>query len=79
MSLLNDIFFSQSIRAAIVKNSDEIAIIWGEKIGYQSASSSVILQLEKNDRVYVNIKEGEIYETSKVGRGYTTFSGFRLY
>lgn len=66
-------------KAALMKNSDELSIIWGERGGYQSASNSLILNLEKNDRVYLNLKEGEIYETSKVGRGYTTFSGFRLY
>ncbi|KZS05891.1 C1q-related factor [Daphnia magna] len=66
-------------KAALMKNSDEVATVWGERVGYQSASNTVILNLEKNDRVFVNMKEGEIYETSKVGRGYTTFSGFRLY
>ena len=62
-----------------MKNSEDVVIAWGERVGYQSASNSIIMNLERNDRVYLNIKEGEIYETSKVGRGYTTFSGFRLY
>ncbi|KAI9556577.1 hypothetical protein GHT06_016367 [Daphnia sinensis] len=66
-------------KAALMKNSEEVATIWGERVGYQSASNTVILNLEKNDRVFVNLKEGEIYETSKAGRGYTTFSGFRLF
>jgi hypothetical protein len=67
-------------RAALMKNSDEVVVAWGEQVGYQSASNSVILNLEKGDRVYLNIKEGEIYETSKVGsHGYTSFSGFRVY
>ncbi len=63
-----------------MKNSDEIVVGWGEQVGYQSASNSAILNLEKNDRVYLNIREGEIYETAKVGHhGYTSFSGFRVY
>ncbi|XP_046639591.1 complement C1q tumor necrosis factor-related protein 4-like [Daphnia pulicaria] len=66
-------------KAALMKNSDEVVVAWGERVGYQSASNSVILNLDKNDRVYLNIKEGEIYETSKTGRGYTSFSGFRIY
>ncbi|XP_046638735.1 complement C1q tumor necrosis factor-related protein 4-like [Daphnia pulicaria] len=67
-------------KTALMKNSDEVVVGWGEQVGYQSASNSAILNLEKNDRVYLNIREGEIYETSKVGRhGYTSFSGFRVY
>ena len=72
--------FSMNCRAALMKNSDEVVVAWGEQVGYQSASNSVILNLEKGDRVYLNIREGEIYETSKVGsHGYTSFSGFRVY
>lgn len=63
---------------ALMKNNDEIAYAWGERIGYQSGSNSVILTLEKNDRVYLNIQEGMLHETRKEGRGYTSFSGFRI-
>nr|CAH0112846.1 unnamed protein product [Daphnia galeata] len=58
--------FSMNCRAALMKNSDEVVVAWGEQVGYQSAFNSVILNLEKGDRVYLNIKEGEIFETSKV-------------
>lgn len=62
-----------------MKNNDEVVYAWGERVGYQSGSNSAILTLEKNDRVYLSVQEGTIHETKKSGRGYTSFSGFRVY
>ena len=61
-----------------MRNGYEVVSTWGEKNGYQAGSNSIILQLNKNERVYLNIQEGSLHETGVRGRGYTTFSGFRL-
>ena len=61
-----------------MKNGNEIVSTWGEQTGYHAGSNSAILQLDKNDRVYLNIQEGLIHESSSRNRGYTTFSGFRI-
>ena len=61
-----------------MKNREEIVSTWGES-GYHSGSNSIILYLNKNDRVYVNIQEGMIHETpDSTSRGYTSFSGYRI-
>lgn len=60
-----------------MKNNDEVVYAWGERV-YQAGSNSAILTLEKNDRVYLSVQEGNIHETKKSGKGYTSFSGFRL-
>lgn len=62
-----------------MKNGEEVVSTWGEQTGYHAGSNTVILQLVKSDRVYLNIQEGMIHETRIRTRGYTTFSGFRLY
>ena len=33
-----------------MKNSEDVVIAWGERVGYQSASNSIIMNLERNDR-----------------------------
>lgn len=61
-----------------MKNNEEIVSTWGEQSGYHAGSNSVILNLQKGDRVYLNIQEGAIHESRVPSRGYTTFSGFRI-
>jgi len=58
-------------------NREEIVSTCCES-GYHSGSNSIILYLNKNDRVYVNIQEGMIHETDSTFRGYTSFSGHRI-
>ena len=36
------------------------------------------MQLEENDLVYLYIEKGEIYESNKINRAFTTFSGFQI-
>jgi hypothetical protein len=61
-----------------MKNREELVSTWGAS-GYHSGSNSIILYLNKNDRVYVNVQEGTIHETDATFyRGYTSFSGYRI-
>ncbi len=64
---------------SLVKNNQEVVSAWGDANGYQMASNSAILTLNQGDRVYIVLQEGNLHETNNnVGRGYTTFSGFRI-
>ena len=56
----------------------QVAHVWAEQNGYQSASNSAVLYLHEGDRVELRITEGSIFEPSNSYRGYTTFSGFKL-
>ena len=63
-----------------MRNREEIIATWGES-GYHSGSNSVILYLNKNDRVYIKIQEGMIHETDSffwTKPAYTSFSGYRI-
>lgn len=61
-----------------MKNNDEVVSAWGDGRGYHAGSNSIILNLMKNDRVYLNIQEGMIHDSKSTNKGYTTFSGFRI-
>lgn len=61
-----------------MKNNDDVVYARGERVGHTSGSNSAILTLAKDDRVYLVIQEGALHETNRAGRGYTTFSGFRI-
>lgn len=61
-----------------MKNNDDVVYAWGERVGHNSGSNTAILTLAKDDRVYLQIQEGTLHETKRVGRGYTSFSGFRI-
>ena len=69
---------NSQFRLSLLKNSREYAHSWGEEGGYQSGANSVVLQLERNDRVELRLTEGRIYEPSSSSRGYTTFTGYKL-
>ena len=70
---------SSSFRLALVKNGREIpAAAWAEKNGYQTGSISIVLYLGQNDRVQLELSEGQLYEPSNSLRGYTTFTGYKL-
>lgn len=61
-----------------MRNNDEVVSTWGEQTGYHAGSNSIILSLNKNDRVYLNIQQGMIHESKDMSRGYTSFSGFQI-
>ena len=69
---------SSSFRLALVLNGREIAFVWAEQNGYQSGSNTVVLDLRQNDRVQLELSEGQLYEPSNSFRGYTTFTGYKL-
>ena len=69
---------NSQFRVTLLKNSREYAHAWGEEDGYQSASNSVALELQRNDRVELRLAEGRLYEPSSSTRGYTTFTGYKL-
>ena len=63
----------------MVKNGREIpAAAWAEQNGYQTGSISIVLYLGQNDRVQLELSEGQLYEPSNSLRGYTTFTGYKL-
>ena len=62
----------------MTKNGREIAFSWSERNGYENGSNSVILNLNRGDRIQLKISEGRLYEPTKSYRGYTTLSGFKL-
>ena len=47
-------------------------------IDYQTGSISIVLYLGQNDRVQLELSEGQLYEPSNSLRGYTTFTGYKL-
>ena len=66
------------LRLALTLNGREVAFAWGEYNGYATAANSLILNLNRNDRVQIRVSEGRLHEPRTSSRGYTTFSGFRI-
>ena len=67
------------IRISLRSNGVPVVTIYsGGSSSYNSASGSGLLQLEENDLVYLYIEKGEIYESNKINRAFTTFSGFQI-
>jgi len=52
--------------------------VWADRNGYQSASETAVLNLKRGAKVELRLTEGQLYEPSNSGRGYNTFSGFKL-
>ncbi|KAK4023259.1 putative Complement C1q tumor necrosis factor-related protein 2 [Daphnia magna] len=69
---------TRQFKLSLVKNNQEVISAWGDTNGYQSGSNTAILALNQGDRVYLVLQEGNLHETNNGGRGYTTFSGFRI-
>ena len=69
---------NQELRLSLMMNGLEMASSWADKQGYQSCSGSVLLTLRKEDQVGLQVTEGRIFESSRSGRGYTMFSGYRV-
>jgi hypothetical protein len=42
------------------------------------ATASTLLQLERDDIVYLFIEEGEFYESTQINRAYISFTGFQI-
>ncbi|XP_045134736.1 collagen alpha-1(VIII) chain-like [Portunus trituberculatus] len=65
-------------RISLRHNGIEVVSAYGDASGYQMGSQSAILNLRSGDRVYLQLDEGRLYDSSSSSRGYTTFSGFRM-
>jgi len=66
-------------RVSLYENGRETGHhVWADRSGYQSASETAILTLSRGARVELRLTEGRLYEPSNSGRGYNTFSGFKL-
>jgi len=68
---------------SLVKNGEEVVSVGGavdpsHKNSGNSASSSIVLQLTKEDRVWLQLVRGNLVETKNARTGYTAFSGYRL-
>lgn len=65
-------------RVSLRHNGIEVVSAYGDASGYQMGSQSAVLNLRSGDRVYLQLDEGRLYDSSSSSRGYTTFSGFRI-
>ena len=65
-------------RLSLMKNGQKMISTWGDGGGYQPASTSIILTLDKNDRVNIVVDGGMIHDSKTKTTAYTTFSGFRI-
>lgn len=54
-------------------------MVWSNAEDYQTRSNSAVLKLYPFDRVYLQLEEASLYETSQPGgHDYVSFSGFKL-
>ncbi|KAK8399885.1 hypothetical protein O3P69_002937 [Scylla paramamosain] len=65
-------------RISLRHNGIEVVSAYGDASGYQMGSQSAVLNLRSGDRVYLQLDEGRLYDSSSSSRGYTTLSGFRI-
>ena len=84
----------RELRLSLVRGGVELASSWADRWpgpasdsscdpcsprkGYQTASGSTVVTLRSGDRVSLVVEEGQLYEPTYSGRGYTTFSGYRI-
>ena len=66
------------LRLGLMMNGLEMASSWADSQGYQSSSGSLVLSLRRGDEVSLEVSEGELFESRTSGRGYTTFSGYKI-
>lgn len=67
------------LRISLRSNGVPVVTIYsGGTSTYNSATGSGLLQLAQGDIVYLYIEKGDIYESNKMNRAYTTFSGFQI-
>jgi len=68
---------------SLMKNGEEVVSVGGaidpsnRNVG-TSGSNSIILDLAKEDRVWLQLLRGNLVETSNRKTGYSTFTGYRL-
>jgi len=68
---------------SLMKNGEEVVSVGGaidpsnKNVG-TSASTSIILDLKKEDRVWLQLLRGNLVETTNRKTGYSSFSGYRL-
>jgi len=60
---------------ALVKDKTYQVTAYGSQAGYQGGSNSAVLFLERGDRVWLILQDGQVYEHPQ-NEAYTTFSGF---
>lgn len=67
------------MRISLRSNGVPVVTIYsGGSSTYNSATGSGLLELAQGDIVYLYIEKGDIYESNKMNRAYTTFSGFQI-
>lgn len=66
-------------RTTLYHNGNSIVMVWSNAEDYQTRSNSAVLKLYPFDRVYLQLEEASLYETSQpAGHDYVSFSGFKL-
>jgi len=63
---------------ALMKESKYQVTAYGSKDGYQWGANSAVLFLNKGERVWLEIQQGQVYE-HPLNEAYTTFSGFIIH
>merc|ERR1711997_870583 len=67
------------LQLGLMRNGLEMASTWADAQGYQSAGSTAVLTLRRGDVVFLSVLGGEAHEPRSSDRGYTTFSGYRIW
>ncbi|KAK8733476.1 hypothetical protein OTU49_006315, partial [Cherax quadricarinatus] len=63
---------------ALVKNGVYQVTAYGTQTSLEHGSNSVFLELRRQDRVYLQLQQGSIYE-HPANEAYTTFTGFLVF
>lgn len=70
---------SGDLRISLRSNGVPVVTIYtGGSRNFESATGSGLLELTEGDLVYLYVEKGEIYESNKISRAFTTFSGFQI-
>ena len=68
-----------TFRLYLKLNDKPIVSGFGSSVEYQTATNNAILKLSKGDKVYMEVIEGEFFDTlGQPDLGYNTFTGFRI-
>lgn len=65
-------------RIALKKNFDTLATAYASKLDYTMSSQTAIAVLKRGDVVYLQVEEGNIFESSVQSRAYASFSGYLI-
>ncbi|KAG0712220.1 Complement C1q-like protein 4 [Chionoecetes opilio] len=64
---------------SLVKNGKYQVTAYGTQGKHQHGSNSAVLNLERYDKVHLQLRDGSIYEHPHSKEAYTTFSGFLIF